>query len=137
MEQGPTNLAMGHPPQQSSKQFGQTVLQAALHLQKLNACSVSNLKKYLANQHQIDCNTLDATLKPFMKKAMDRNILQNLGHTAKISETKRRRKSSGGSRKKRRKSSGKRRKSRKGSKKSGGKRRRRKRSKKSAGNDDM
>ncbi|GFX84296.1 h15 domain-containing protein [Trichonephila clavipes] len=133
MEQGSTNLAMGHVPQQPSRQFGQTVLQAALLLQKLNACSVNNLKKYLANGHHIDCHTLDAALKPFMKKAMDRNILKNLGHTAKISETKRRRKSSGGSKKRRKKSSGgKRRKSSKGGAKSGGKKRRRKRSKKSA-----
>ncbi|GFQ70427.1 h15 domain-containing protein [Trichonephila clavata] len=131
MLQAPTNLAMGHSPQQSSRQFGHSVLQAALLLQKLNACSVNNLKKYLANQPLIDCHTLDAALKPFMKKAMDRNILKNLGHTAKISETKRRRKSSGGGKKRRKKSSGgKRRKSKKGAK-SGGKRRRRK-SKKSA-----
>ncbi|GFQ65800.1 h15 domain-containing protein [Trichonephila clavata] len=131
MQQGPTNLAMGYVPQQPARQFGQTVLQAALLLQKLNACSINNLKKFLASGHQIDCHTLDAALKPFMKKAMDRNILKNLAHTAKISETKRRRKSSGGGKKRRKKSSGgKRRKSRKGAK-SGGKRRR-KRSKKSA-----
>ncbi|GFY09564.1 hypothetical protein TNCV_4322421 [Trichonephila clavipes] len=55
MEQGPINLAMGYVPQQPSRQFGQTVLQAALFLQKLNTCSVSNLKEYLASGHQIDC----------------------------------------------------------------------------------
>ncbi|GFU32183.1 h15 domain-containing protein [Trichonephila clavipes] len=132
MLQTPTNLAMGHSPLQSSRQFGHSVLQAALLLQKFNSCSVNNLKKYLANQPLIDCHTLDTALKPFMKKAMDRNILKNLGHTAKISETKRRRKSSGGSKKKRKKSSGgKRRKSKKGGAKTGGKKRRR-RSKKSA-----
>ncbi|GFT82190.1 h15 domain-containing protein [Nephila pilipes] len=129
MEQGPINLAIGYFPQQPSRKFGRIVLQSALHLQKLNVCSMNNLKKHLAGQHQIDCNTLDAALKPLLKKAMDRNILKSLGHTAKISETKRRRKSSsGGSKRKRRKSSGsKRRKStrRGGSRKSGGKRRRR------------
>ncbi|GIX72856.1 h15 domain-containing protein [Caerostris extrusa] len=114
-----------------------TVLKAILHLQKLNNCSANNLKKYLASQYNVDCNTLDATIKPVMKCAMDRNILSNLAHTAKISETKRRRKSSGG--KKRRKSSrGKKRKKSSGGKrrKSSGRKRRRRKSKKSAGSDD-
>ncbi|GIY17792.1 hypothetical protein CDAR_236511, partial [Caerostris darwini] len=67
---------------------------------KLNNCSANTLKKYLASQYNVECNTLDATIKPVMKCAMDRNILSNLGHTAKISETKRRRKSSGGKKRK-------------------------------------
>ncbi|GFX22502.1 hypothetical protein TNCV_2784391 [Trichonephila clavipes] len=49
MEQGSTKLAMGYVPQQPSRQFGQTVLQAVLLLQKLNACSINNLKKHLAS----------------------------------------------------------------------------------------
>ncbi|GFX77921.1 hypothetical protein TNCV_909381 [Trichonephila clavipes] len=48
-----------------------------LLLQKLRGCSVNNLLKYLTTEHQIDCRTGDATLKPFMKKAMDRNILKS------------------------------------------------------------
>ncbi|GFY67105.1 hypothetical protein TNIN_486541 [Trichonephila inaurata madagascariensis] len=60
-----TNLSMGYVPQ------------AALLLQKLNACFVDNLEKYLASGHPIDCHTLDAALKPFMKKAIDRNILKS------------------------------------------------------------
>ncbi|KAF8781500.1 hypothetical protein HNY73_011889 [Argiope bruennichi] len=118
-------------PQQRLAISGNTVLQAILHLQKLNGCSVNNLKKYLANQYGIDCQTLDATIKPIMKMAMDRNILKNLGDTGKVSECKRRRKSSGGGKKRRKSSGGKRRKKSSGAAKSGGKRRRRK-SKKSA-----
>ncbi|GFW47222.1 uncharacterized protein TNCV_56751 [Trichonephila clavipes] len=43
---------------------------------RVNAYSVNILKKYLASGHQIDCHTLDAALKPFMKKVMDCNILK-------------------------------------------------------------
>ncbi|KAF8782983.1 hypothetical protein HNY73_013206 [Argiope bruennichi] len=109
---------------------GLTVLQAISHLQKLNGCSVSNLKKYLANQYGIDSQALDATIKPIMKMAMDRNILKNLGDTGKVSECKRRKKSSGGGKKRRKSSGGKKRRKSSGAKKSGGKRRRK--SKKSA-----
>ncbi|GBN28744.1 hypothetical protein AVEN_274931-1 [Araneus ventricosus] len=121
---------------------GHVVLQAILHLQKLNGCSVNNLKKYLASQHGIDCQALDAVIKPIMKMAMDRNILRNLGATGNVAECKRRKKSSGGT-KKRRKSAGggkKRRKSKStkktaGGKKSVGKRRRRKSKKGTAGDE--
>ncbi|GIX92752.1 h15 domain-containing protein [Caerostris darwini] len=123
--------------QLSKKLNRHDVLKAALHLQKLNNCSANSLKKYLASQYNVDCNTLDATIKPIMKCAMDRNILSNLAHTAKISETKRRKKSSGG--KKRKKSSGgKKRKKSSGGKRrksSGGKRKKRK-SKKGAASDE-
>ncbi|GBL92725.1 hypothetical protein AVEN_119113-1 [Araneus ventricosus] len=121
---------------------GNVALQAILHLQKLNGCSVNNLKKYLASQHGIDCQALDAIIKPIMKMAMDRNILKNLGDTGKVAECKRRKKSSGGSKKrrkssggskKRRKSGGKKAKKSSAGKKSGGKRRRRKSKKSAAG----
>ncbi|GBM13418.1 hypothetical protein AVEN_54423-1 [Araneus ventricosus] len=112
---------------------GNVILQAILHLQKLNGCSVNNLKKFLASQHGIDCQALDAVIKPIMKMAMDRNILKNLGDTGKVAECKRRKKSSGGGKKRRKSSGGKKKKSsggkkRKssGRKKSVGKRRRRK-----------
>ncbi|GFY70679.1 hypothetical protein TNIN_352131 [Trichonephila inaurata madagascariensis] len=51
MKRVSTNLALGYVPQQPSTKFGQTVLQAAILLQKLNACSINNLKKYMANGH--------------------------------------------------------------------------------------
>ncbi|GBM80882.1 hypothetical protein AVEN_213680-1 [Araneus ventricosus] len=131
MDQNFASLAVATLPLQRPAINGNVVLQAILHLQKLNGCSVNNLKKYLASQHGIDCQALDAVIKPIMKMAMDRNILKNLGDTEKVAECKRRKKSSGGG-KKRRKSSGgskKRRKSSVGKKRkksSGGKRRRRK-----------
>ncbi|GIY44547.1 h15 domain-containing protein [Caerostris darwini] len=114
--------------QLSKKLNRHTVLKAILHLQKLNNCSANSLKKYLASQYNVDCNTLDSTIKPVMKCAMDRNILSNLGHTAKISETKRRRKSSGGKKKGKKSSGGKKRKKSSGGKRrksSGGKRKKR------------
>ncbi|GIY44545.1 h15 domain-containing protein [Caerostris darwini] len=113
--------------QLSKKLNRHTVLKAILHLQKLNNCSANSLKKYLASQYNVDCNTLDSTIKPVMKCAMDRNILSNLAHTAKISETKRRRKSSGGKKKGKKSSGGKKRKKSSGGKRrksSGGKRKR-------------
>ncbi|GBM23959.1 hypothetical protein AVEN_132887-1 [Araneus ventricosus] len=131
MDQNFASLAAATLPLQRPAINGNVVLQAILHLQKLNGCSVNNLKKYLASQHGIDCQALDAVIKPIMKMAMDRNILKYLGDTGKVAECKRRKKSSGGG-KKRRKSSGgskKRRKSSGGKKRkksSGGKRRRRK-----------
>ncbi|GIX72862.1 h15 domain-containing protein [Caerostris extrusa] len=128
MKPSSTSQFCTNASQLSKKLNRHTVLKAILHLQKLNNCSANSLKKYLASQYNVDCNMLDATIKPVMKSAMDRNILSNLAHTAKISETKRRRKSSGGKKrrkssrgKKRRKSSG-----RKRRKSSGGKRKRRK-----------
>ncbi|GBN53782.1 hypothetical protein AVEN_110887-1 [Araneus ventricosus] len=114
---------------------GNVVLQAILHLQKLNGCSVNNLKKYLASQHGIDCQALDAVIKPIMKMAMDRNILKNLGDTGKVAECKRRKKSSGGGKKRRKSSGAKKRKKSSGRKKSGGKRRRRKSKKSTAGDE--
>ncbi|KAF8770984.1 hypothetical protein HNY73_018449 [Argiope bruennichi] len=134
MDQNFANAAATSLPQQRPTVNGLAVFQAISHLQKMNSCTVNNLKKYLANQYGIDSRALDATIKPIMKMAMDRNILKNLGDTGKVSECKRRRKSSGGG-KKRRKSSGGKRKKSSGGKKSGGKRRR-KRSKKSAANDE-
>ncbi|GBO33820.1 hypothetical protein AVEN_127514-1, partial [Araneus ventricosus] len=97
---------------------GNIILQAILHLQRLNGCSVNNLKKYLASQHGIDRQALDAVINPIMKMAMDRNILKNLGDTGKVAECKRRKKSSGGGKKRRKSSRGK-----KGKKSSGGKKR--------------
>ncbi|GBM78945.1 hypothetical protein AVEN_40509-1 [Araneus ventricosus] len=90
-------------------------------------CSVNNVKKYLASQHGIDSQALDATIKPIMKMTIDRNILKNLADTWEVSECRKRRKSSGGG-KKRRKSSGgkKKRKKSRGGKKNIGKRRRKK-----------
>ncbi|GBL89764.1 hypothetical protein AVEN_179555-1 [Araneus ventricosus] len=130
-------------PLQRSTINGNIVLQAILHLQKLNGCSVNNLKKYLASQHGIDCQALDAVIKPIMKMAMDRNILKNLGDTGKVAECKRRKKSSGGGKKRRKSSGGKKRKSAGGKKrkkssagkKSVGKRRRRKSKKATAGDE--
>ncbi|GBN06353.1 hypothetical protein AVEN_205788-1 [Araneus ventricosus] len=122
---------------------GNVVLQAILHLQKLNGCSVNDLKKYLASQHGIDRQALDAVIKPVMKMAMDRIILKNLGDTGKVAECKRRKKSSGGGKnrsssggKKRKKSvGGKKRKKSSAGKKSVGKRRRRKSKKGTAGDE--
>ncbi|GBN53313.1 hypothetical protein AVEN_49778-1 [Araneus ventricosus] len=140
MDQNFASPAVATLPLQRPAINGNVVLQAILNLQKLNGCSVNNLKKYLASQHGIDCQALDAVIKPIMKMAMDRNILKNLGDTGKVAECKRRKKSSGGS-KKRRKSTGsgkKRRKSSGGKKRkksSGGKRRRRKSKKATAGDE--
>ncbi|GBO40743.1 hypothetical protein AVEN_103490-1 [Araneus ventricosus] len=145
MDQNFANPAVDILPLQRPAINGNVVLQAILHLQKLNGCSVNNLKKYLASQHGIDCQALDAVIKPIMKMAMDRNILKNLGDTGKVAECKRRKKSSGGG-KKRRKSSGggkkrkkstggKKRKKSSGGKKSVGKRRRRKSKKVTAGDE--
>ncbi|GBL97609.1 hypothetical protein AVEN_49124-1 [Araneus ventricosus] len=144
MDQNFASPAVATLLQQSSAMNGNVVFQAILHLQKLNGCSVNNLKKYLASQHGIDCQALDAVIKPIMKMAMDRNILKNLGDTGKVAECKRRKKSSGGG-KKRRKSSGgkkrkkssagKKRKKSTGGKKSVGKRRRRKSKKGTAGDE--
>ncbi|GBN03780.1 hypothetical protein AVEN_144985-1 [Araneus ventricosus] len=123
---------------------GNVVLQAILHLQKLNGCSVNDLKKYLASQHGIDRQALDAVIKPVMKMAMDRIILKNLGDTGKVAECKRRKKSSGGGKKRRKSSGGKKRKKSVGGKKrkkssagkkSVGKRRRRKSKKGTAGDE--
>ncbi|GBM07272.1 hypothetical protein AVEN_187837-1 [Araneus ventricosus] len=142
MDQNLTSPAVASFPLQRPTLNGNVVLQAILDLQKLNGCSVNNLKKYLSSQHGIDCQALDAVIKPIMKMAMDRNILKNLGDTGKVAECKRRKKSSGGGKKrrksgggkKRRKSSaGKKRKKSSGGKKSGGKRRRRKSKKGTAG----
>ncbi|GBN83436.1 hypothetical protein AVEN_264567-1 [Araneus ventricosus] len=123
---------------------GNVVLQAILDLQKLNGCSVNNIKKYLASQHGIDSQALDAVIKPIMKMALDRNILKNLGDTGKVAECKRRKKSSGGGKKRRKSSGGKKRKKSTGGKKrkksSGGKKsvgkRRRRKSKKSTAVDE-
>ncbi|GBM88332.1 hypothetical protein AVEN_196970-1 [Araneus ventricosus] len=120
---------------------GNVVLQA---IQKLNGCSVNNLKKYLASQHGIDRQALDAVIKPIMKMAMERNILKNLGDTGKVAECKRRKKSSGGGKKRRKSSAGKKRKKSSGGKKrkksTGGKKsvkkRRRKKSKKGIAGDE-
>ncbi|GBN80053.1 hypothetical protein AVEN_134452-1 [Araneus ventricosus] len=144
MDQNFASPAVATLPLQRPALNGNVVLEAILHLQKLNGCSVNNLKKYLASQQGIDCQALDAVIKPIMKMAMDRNILKNLGDTGKVAECKRRKKSSGGS-KKRRKSSGgkkrkkssagKKRKKSSGGKKSVGKRRRRKSKKGTAGDE--
>ncbi|GBM87921.1 hypothetical protein AVEN_186023-1 [Araneus ventricosus] len=142
MDQNFASPAVAALPLQRPAINGNLVLQAISHLQKLNGCSANNLKKYLASQHGIDRQALDAVIKPIMKMAMNRNILKNLGDTGKVAECKRRKKSSGGG-KKRRKSSGgkkrkkssggKRRKKSSGGKKSVGKRRRRKSKKAAAG----
>ncbi|GBN25731.1 hypothetical protein AVEN_61348-1 [Araneus ventricosus] len=145
MDQNFASIAVATLPLQKPAINGNVVLQAILHLQKLNGCSVNNLKKYLASQHGFDCQALDAVIKPIMKMAMDRNILNNLGDTGKVTECKRRKKSSGcakkrkkssGGSKKRRKSSGGK-KGRKSSerKKSVGKRRKRKSKKGTAGDE--
>ncbi|GBO04480.1 hypothetical protein AVEN_15755-1 [Araneus ventricosus] len=126
MDQNFAIPAIATLPLQRPAFSGNDVLQAILHLQKLNGCSVNNLKKYLASQHGIDCQALDAVIKPIMKMAMDRNILKNLGDTGKVAECKRRKKSSGGGKKRRKSSGGKKRKKSAGGKKTGGKRRRRK-----------
>ncbi|GBL96336.1 hypothetical protein AVEN_238697-1 [Araneus ventricosus] len=134
MHQNFASPAVVNLPLQRSATNGNVVLPAILHLQKLNGCSVNNLKKYLASQHGIDCQALDAVIKPIMKMAMDRHILKNLGDTGKVAECKRRKKSSGGSKKRRKSSGGKKRRKSSGGKKSVGKRRRKK-SKKSIASD--
>ncbi|GBL96778.1 hypothetical protein AVEN_118922-1 [Araneus ventricosus] len=106
MDQKFASPAVINFPQQRPTINGSTVLKAILHLQKLNGCSVNNLKKYLASQHGVDYQVLDTAIKPIMKMAMDRNILKKLGNTGKVSECKQRKKSSGASKKGRRKSSG-------------------------------
>ncbi|GBL82782.1 hypothetical protein AVEN_106320-1 [Araneus ventricosus] len=133
MDQNFASPAVATLPLQRPAINGNVVLQAILHLQKFNGCSVNNLKKYLAREHEIDCQALDAFIKPIMKMAMDRNILKNLGDTRKVSECKRRKKSSGGGKKRRKSSGGKKRKKSSGGKKSVGKRRRRKSKKGTAG----
>ncbi|GBL90418.1 hypothetical protein AVEN_175593-1 [Araneus ventricosus] len=135
MDQNFANPAVATLPLQRSAINGNVVLQAILHLQKLNGCSVNNLKKYLASQHGIECQALDAVIKPIMKMAMDRNILKNLGDTGKVAECKRRKKSSGGGKKRRKSSGGKKKKKSSGRKKTGGKRRRRKSKKGTAGDE--
>ncbi|GBL96174.1 hypothetical protein AVEN_118726-1 [Araneus ventricosus] len=135
MDQNFASPAVATLPLQRPAINGNVVLQAILHLQKLNGCSVNNLKKYLANQHGIDCQALDAVIKPIMKMAMDRSILKNLGDTGKVAECKRRKKSSGGGKKRRKSSGGKKRKKSSAGKKSVGKRRRRKSKKGTAGDE--
>ncbi|GBM63264.1 hypothetical protein AVEN_110947-1 [Araneus ventricosus] len=142
MDQNFAGPAVDSLPRQRPTIDGNVVLQAILHLQKLNGCSVNNLKKYLASQHGMDCQALDAVIKPIMKMAMDRNILKNLGDIGKVAECKRRRKSSGGGKKRKKSSGGKQRKKYSGGKKRkkssarkkpAGKRRRRKSKKSTAG----
>ncbi|GBM42657.1 hypothetical protein AVEN_221768-1 [Araneus ventricosus] len=144
MDQNFASPAVAILPLQRPSINSNVVLEAILHLQKLNGCSVNNLKKYLASQHGIDCQALDAVIKPIMKMAMDRDILKNLGDTGKVAECKRRKKSSGGGKKRRKSSGGKKRKKSAGGKKrkkssagkkSVGKRRRRKSKKASAGDE--
>ncbi|GFQ65802.1 hypothetical protein TNCT_427481 [Trichonephila clavata] len=94
-------------PRLQSKQLSNSILQTGLQPQKPNCFTLTNRKKYLGSYYGSNCNTLDGVLEPFMKSAMDRNILTNLGHSTKISETKKRRRSSSkGGKSKRRKSSG-------------------------------
>ncbi|GBN42604.1 hypothetical protein AVEN_175107-1 [Araneus ventricosus] len=133
MDQNFASSAVASLPLQKPTFNGNVVLQAILRLQELNGCSVNNIKKYLASQHGIDCQALDAVIKPIMKMAMDRNILKNLGDTGKVAECKRRKKSSGGGKKRRKSSGGKKRKKSSAGKKTGGKRRRRKSKKSTAG----
>ncbi|CAL1287092.1 unnamed protein product [Larinioides sclopetarius] len=135
MDQNFASPAVATLPLQRPIIGGNVVLQAILHLQKLNGCSANNLKKYLASQHGIDCQALDAVIKPIMKMAMDRNILKNLGDAGKVTECKRRKKSSVGGKKRRKSSGGKKRKKSSGRKKSTGKRRRRKSKKATAGDE--
>ncbi|GBM42369.1 hypothetical protein AVEN_229300-1 [Araneus ventricosus] len=135
MDQNFASPVVASLPLQRPAINGNVVLQAILHLQNLNGSSVNNIKKYLASQHGIDCQALDAVIKPIMKMAMDRNILKNLGDTGKVAECKRRKKSSGGGKKRRKSSGGKKRKKSSGRKKSGGKRRRRKSKKSTAGDE--
>ncbi|GBO44556.1 hypothetical protein AVEN_272310-1 [Araneus ventricosus] len=86
MDQNFASSAAASLPLQRPTIDGNVVLQAILHLQKLNSCSGNNLKKYLASQHGMDCQALDAVIKPIMKMAMDRNILKNLVDTGKDAE---------------------------------------------------
>ncbi|GFU80599.1 hypothetical protein TNCV_534731 [Trichonephila clavipes] len=51
MKRGTTELALGYVPQQLWMKYGKANLQAAILLQKLNAYSVNNLKKYMAIGH--------------------------------------------------------------------------------------
>ncbi|GBN41879.1 hypothetical protein AVEN_198611-1 [Araneus ventricosus] len=88
MDQNFASPAVATLPLQRPAINGHVVVQAILHLQKLNGCSVNKLKKYLASQHGIDGQALDVAIKPIMKMAMDRNILKKLGHTVKVTECK-------------------------------------------------
>ncbi|GBM43377.1 hypothetical protein AVEN_264598-1 [Araneus ventricosus] len=110
MDQNFASPAVATLPLQRPAINGNVGLQAILHLQKLNGCSMNNLEKYLSSRHRIDCQALDAVIKPIMKMAMDRNILKNLGDTGKVAECKRCKKSSGGSKQRRKSSGGKKRK---------------------------
>ncbi|GBL84164.1 hypothetical protein AVEN_118572-1 [Araneus ventricosus] len=76
------NLEVHFDDTQRTTIIGNVVLQGLLHLENLNACSVNNLKKYLASQHGISYSSL--VMKKTLKMAMDRNILQNLGSTGKV-----------------------------------------------------
>ncbi|GBN98110.1 hypothetical protein AVEN_63992-1 [Araneus ventricosus] len=94
MDQNFASPAASTNPLQRPAINGNVVLQTIVFLQKLNGCSVNNLKKYLASHHGIDCQTLDAVIKPIMKMAMDRNILKNLGDSGKVAKCRKRKKSS-------------------------------------------
>ncbi|GBN19153.1 hypothetical protein AVEN_46758-1 [Araneus ventricosus] len=90
MDQNFASPAVATLPLQRPAINGNIVLEAILHLQKLNSFSMNKLKKYLASQHGIDCQALDAVIKPIVKS------FKKLGDNRKITECKNGRNSSGG-----------------------------------------
>ncbi|GFY50928.1 hypothetical protein TNIN_96981 [Trichonephila inaurata madagascariensis] len=74
-----SKIFMNGYPRLQSKQLSNSILQTGHQPQKTNCFTLTNRKQYLGNYYESNCNTSDAVLEPFMKNAMDRNILTNLG----------------------------------------------------------